>query len=193
MHSKQWDPFFAACQETETVVCMHIGSSSKMPSTSPDAPFIISSTLTFQNAMGSLCDYLFSGTLAKYPKLTIAYSEGQVGWMPYILERADKLWEERSDNSFGTWLPEPPSSYIAGRVYGCIFDDATGLRNRDVIGMDQICFETDYPHADSTFPLSKEVLTKICAEAELNDEEIYKLTRGNAIKAFGLERFGITS
>ena len=174
-------------------MCMHIGSSSKMPSTSPDAPFIISSTLTFQNAMGSLLDYMFSGTLARFPKLTIAYSEGQVGWMPYILERADKLWEERSDNSFGTWLPEPPSSYIPGRVYGCIFDDATGLRNRDVIGMDQICFETDYPHADSTFPHSKEVLTKICAEAGLNDEEIYKLARGNAIKAFGLERFGITA
>jgi len=143
--------------------------------------------------MGSLLDYVFSGTLAKYPGLTIAYSEGQVGWMPYILERADKLWEERSDNSFGTSLPNPPSSYIPGRVYGCIFDDFTGLRNRDVIGMDQICFETDYPHADSTFPHSKETLTKICAEAGLNDEEIYKFARGNAIKAFGLERFGITA
>ena len=188
-----WDPFFQACQDTETVVCMHIGSSSKMPSTAPDAPFIISSTLTFQNAMGSLCDYLFSGTLERFPTLTIAYSEGQVGWMPYILERADKLWEERSNNSFGTWLPNPPSSYIPGRVYGCIFDDATGLRNRDVVGMDQICFEVDYPHADSTFPHSRETLQKISAEAGLSDEEIYKLARGNAIRAFGLERFGITS
>ncbi len=81
---------------------------------------------------------------------------------------------------------------FAGRIYGCMFDDATGLRNRDVIGMDQICFETDYPHADSTFPHSKEVLTKICAQAGRSDEEIYKLVRGNAIRAFGLERFGIT-
>lgn len=195
IHDKNrfWDPFFTACEETATVLCMHIGSSSRMPSTAPDAPFIISSTLTFQNAMGSLCDYMFSGTLERFAHLTIAYSEGQVGWMPYILERADKLWEERSDNSFGTSLAEPPSSYIPGRVYGCIFDDSTGLRNRDVIGMDQICFETDYPHADSTFPHSKETLTKICQEAELSDEEIYKLARGNAIKAFGLERFGITA
>jgi predicted TIM-barrel fold metal-dependent hydrolase len=189
--SGHWDPFFAACEETGTVVCMHIGSSSRMPTTSPDAPFIISSTLTFQNAMGSLLDFIFSGTLERFGTLTIAYSEGQVGWMPYILERADKLWEERSDNSFGTSLPNPPTSYLPGRVYGCIFDDATGLRNRDVIGMDQICFETDYPHADSTFPHSKEVLTKICAQAGLSDEEIYKLVRGNAIRAFGLERFGI--
>jgi predicted TIM-barrel fold metal-dependent hydrolase len=187
-----WNPFFQACQDTGTVICMHIGSSSKMPSTAPDAPFIISSTLTFQNAMGSVLDYIFSGTLARFPTLTIAYSEGQVGWMPYIFERADKLWEERSDNSFGTWLPDPPSSYIPGRVYGCIFDDATGLANRDRIGMDQICFETDYPHADSTFPNSKEVLTAICAEAEMSDDEVYKLTRGNAIRAFGLERFGLS-
>ncbi len=191
--SRFWDPFFTACQETETVVCMHIGSSSKMPSTAPDAPFIISSTLTFQNAMGSLCDYLFSGTLARFPELVIAYSEGQVGWMPYILERADKLWEERSNNTFGTWLPEPPSSYVPGRVYGCIFDDRTGLRNRDVVGMDQICFETDYPHADSTFPHSKETLAKSSEEAGLDQEEIYKLARGNAIRAFKLERFGITA
>ena len=195
VHAKDdyWQPLFRACEETGTVLCMHIGSSSKMPSTSPDAPFIISSTLTFQNAMGSMLDYIFSGTLARHPDLVLAYSEGQVGWMPYIIERADKLWEERSNNSFGSWLPDPPSSYIPGRIYGCIFDDSTGLRNRDVIGMDQICFETDYPHADSTFPVSKEVLTKICAEAGLDDAEIYKLARGNAIRGFGLERFGITS
>jgi predicted TIM-barrel fold metal-dependent hydrolase len=194
IHDKDrfWDPFFAACQETETVVCMHIGSSSKMPSTSPDAPFIVSSTLTFSNAMGSMLDFIFSGTLERFPQLVIAYSEGQVGWMPYVLERADKLWAERSDNSFGTSLPHPPTSYIPGRIYGCIFDDETGLRNRDVIGMDQICFETDYPHADSTFPRSKEVATEICAQAGLDETETYKLLRGNAIRAFGLERHGIT-
>ncbi len=192
IHTDHWDPFFAACQETETVVCMHIGSSSRMPATSPDAPFIVSSTLTFQNAMGSMLDFIFSGTLERFPTLKIAYSEGQVGWMPYVLERADKLWAERSDNSFGTSLPHPPTSYIPGRIYGCIFDDETGLRNRDVIGMDQICFETDYPHADSTFPHSKKVAADICAQAGLDETETYKLLRGNAIEAFGLARFGIT-
>ena len=63
VHDKDgfWDPFFAALEETDTTLCMHIGSSSKMPSTSPDSPFIVSSTLTFSNAMGSMCDYIFSG------------------------------------------------------------------------------------------------------------------------------------
>ena len=192
VHNDHWHPFFAACDETDTTLCLHIGSSSKMPSTAPDAPFIISSTLTFQNAMGSMLDYIFSGTLDRFSNLKIAYSEGQVGWMPYVLERADKLFHERSDNAFGTSLPKPPSEYIAGRIWGCIFDDETGLENRHRVGMDQICFEVDYPHGDSTFPHTLKVATEICAKAGLDDAEIYKLMRGNAIVALGLERFGIT-
>ena len=194
IHDKDrfWDPFLTACQETDTVVCMHIGSSSKMPTTSPDAPFSVSSTITFANAMGSMCDYILSGVFVRFPRLRVSYAEGQVGWMPYIIERMDKIWAERGDASFGIDLPEPPSTYIPGHVWGCIFDDEIGLKNRDVIGMDQICFEVDFPHADSTFPHTLEVATRICDAAGLADEEVYKLMRGNAIECFGLERFGIT-
>ena len=187
-----WDPFFTACQETETVICMHIGSSSKMPSTSPDAPFSVSSTITFANAMGSMCDYILSGIFVRFPELRIAYAEGQVGWMPYVIERMDKIWEERGDASFGIDLPNPPSSYINNHIWGCIFDDEIGLKNRDIIGMNQICFEVDFPHADTTFPDTLKVATKICEEAALSENEIYRLMRGNAIDCFGLERFGIT-
>jgi predicted TIM-barrel fold metal-dependent hydrolase len=194
VHDKDrfWDPFFAACEETDTVVCMHIGSSSKMPTTSPDAPFSVSSTITFANAMGSMCDYVLSGIFVRFPNLRIAYSEGQVGWMPYVLERMDKIWAERGDASFGINLPRPPSTYIPGHVYGCIFDDAVGLRNRDLVGMEQIMFEVDYPHADSTFPHTVDTLTRIVTEAQLSDDEIYQFVRGNAIAAYGLARFGIT-
>lgn len=195
IHDKDrfWDPLFRACEETETILNMHIGSSSKMPTTSPDAPFAVSSTITFSNAMGSLCDYVLSGVFDRFPGLRIAYAEGQVGWMPYVIERMDKLWEERdSESSFGVQLANRPSSYIPGHIWGCIFDDEVGLRNRDLIGMDQICFEVDYPHADTTFPHTKEVATKIVTNAGLDDTEIYKLLRGNAIHGWGLHRFGIT-
>jgi predicted TIM-barrel fold metal-dependent hydrolase len=188
-----WDPLFRACEETETVINMHIGSSSKMPSTSPDSPFIVSSILTFQNAMGSAIDFIMSGTFQRFPQLRIAYSEGQVGWAPYVLERADKLWHERAGASFGSDLPEPPSSYVKDHIWFCIFDDDTGLRNRNHIGMDQITFEVDYPHADSTFPHTKKIAEDIVARAELNEEEVYKLFRGNAIKLYRLDKyFGIT-
>jgi predicted TIM-barrel fold metal-dependent hydrolase len=188
-----WDPLFAACEETDTIVCMHIGSSSRMPTTTSDAPFIIGTALDWQNAMGSMLDYIFSGTLARFPLLKLAYSEGQVGWMPYILERADKVWKEFAGEQFGNYIDQPPSTYVQGRVFGCLFDDETGLRNRDVIGMDRICYETDYPHAQATFPHTKKVATELCLQAGLDDDEVYALLRGNAIRAFGLERYGITA
>jgi predicted TIM-barrel fold metal-dependent hydrolase len=187
-----WDPFFAACEETGTTLCMHIGSSSRMPTTTSDAPFIIGSALDWLNAMGSMLDYVFSGTLQRFPALTLAYSEGQVGWMPYIMERADKKWAEFHGEDFGNTLPDPPSSYLRGRVFGCVFDDDTGLRNRDVIGMDRICYETDYPHAQATFPNTRKIASEMCERAGLDEQEVYALMRGNAIRAFGLERFGIT-
>ena len=80
---------------------------------------------------------------------------------------------------------------MAGRVYGCIFDDLHGLASRDTIGMGQIMFETDYPHSDSTFPHSRETAEKIAAEAGLTEHEASQLVRGNAIECFGLARIGI--
>jgi len=197
MHDKSlwWDPFLQACEETDTVINMHIGSSSKMPSTSPDSPFIVSSILTFQNAMGSMVDWIISGTFARFPALRIAYSEGQAGWVPYVLERADKLWEERvADETFGSVLPDPPSSYVAGHIWFCLFDDEVGLLNRDIIGMNQLTFEVDYPHADSTFPHTEETANKIVQKSGLNEAETYKLLRGNAIELYHLDKYcGITA
>jgi predicted TIM-barrel fold metal-dependent hydrolase len=187
VHSGEWDPFFAACAETGVSVNMHIGSSSKMPSTSPDAPPAVGSTLTFGNAMSSMVDFLMSGVLVRYPDLKLVYSEGQIGWIPYILERADKVWEEnRGWNGVYGKIPEPPSTYYSRQIYGCFFDDEHGLTpdSLEKIGVDNICFETDYPHSDSTWPHSKEVATKLMGH--LDDDVIRKLVRGNAIRLLDL-------
>ena len=127
-----WEPFVQACEETDTVINMHIGSSSKMPSTSADAPAAVGSTLTFNNAMASMSDWLFSGLLEKFPEVKIAYSEGQIGWIPYILERADKVWEDnRAWGGVADKVPEPPSTYYFRQMYGCFFDDEVGLEMLD--------------------------------------------------------------
>ena len=155
IHTDYWEPFFRACEETGTVINMHIGSSSKMPSTSADAPAAVGSTLTFGNAMSSMTDWLFSGWLARLPNLKLAYSEGQIGWIPYILERADNVWEEnRAWGGVSEDVSEPPSHYYYRQIYGCFFDDVYGLENIEKCGIDNICFETDYPHSDSTWPHS---------------------------------------
>lgn len=194
VYSDYWHPFFAACNETATVINMHIGSASKMPSTSPDGPEEMLMVLNTQNSVFAFTDWILSCTLVKFPQLKIVLTEGQVGWMPFIMQRMDEIWEtsENYSNLKGR-MPNPPSSYVAGRVYGCIFNDQVGLKNRDIVGMGQIMFETDYPHADSTFPHSKQVATKIAQGAGLNEHETWQLVRGNAIECYDLAHRGITS
>jgi len=190
LHSGKWDPLWDACVETDTTVSMHIGSSSSMPTTSADAPLAVSMSLNAQNAEGSLCDWVWSRSLERYPTLKIAYAESQVGWMPFLLERMDTVWHE---DVGGVELANPPSSYMNGRVFGCIFDDLHGLRSRDVVGADTLLFETDYPHANGTWPNSRAVAHRLCSGAAMNAEECEQFLRGNAIRAYGLERFGVTA
>ena len=183
---RHWDPFVAACDETGTVICMHSGSGSKMPSTSTDAPPAVGSTLTHTNATFSLVDFLFSGVFVRFPELKVAYSEGQIGWIPYILERADTVWEEnRAWGGVADIVPEKPSSYFKDHVWGCFFDDAHGLRSVDEIGEDNITYESDYPHSDSTWPHTKQIAEE--QMAALTDEQRRKIVRGNAVKLFGLD------
>jgi len=185
IHTGDWDPFFAACAETGTVVCMHIGSSSKMPATSADAPVAVAATLSFGNAMSSLTDFLFSGVLVRFPDLKLAYSEGQIGWIPYILERADDVWlEHRAWGGVRDIVPEPPSTYYYRQVFGCFFRDRHGIESLETVGVDNTTFETDYPHTDSTWPHTKKVAQELMAG--LSDDVVYKLVRGNAIRMLEL-------
>jgi predicted TIM-barrel fold metal-dependent hydrolase len=187
IHSGHWDPLFADCNELGVTLCMHIGSSSKMPVASPDAPPGVAGVLQFNNSMASLADWLYSGVLVRYPKLKLAYSEGQIGWIPYALERADIVWEHHD-----AWIkakqriPEPPSTYYKGRIYGCFTADDHGLKNIDAVGEDNVCFETDYPHTDTTWPDTKPFIEKF--REYLTEEQLYKVLRGNAIRMLELDR-----
>ncbi len=188
IHTGYWDPFFAACADAGVSLHMHIGSSSKMPSTSADAPPLVASALTFGNAMSSMTDFLLSGVLVKFPGLDIVYSEGQIGWIPYILERTDKVWESnRAWGDVGDTVPEPPSTYYNRQVYGCFFEDEHGLTPDalEKVNPDHIMFETDYPHSDSNWPESVETAQRLMGH--LDQETVNKLCRGNAIKLLGLD------
>ena len=60
--------------------------------------------------------------------LRVALSEGQIGWMPFLLERLDSVWDDRPVyGNLDDRLTRPPSEYIAGRIFGCVFDDVVGL------------------------------------------------------------------
>jgi predicted TIM-barrel fold metal-dependent hydrolase len=190
LYSGDWDPLWDACQESDTTVSMHIGSSSTMPTTSEDAPLATSMALSSQNAQGSLCDWIFSASLQRFPRLKIAFAESQAGWVPYQLERMDSVFR---DGVGDVELDEAPSETVKGRVWTCIFDDQHGLKSRDEFGTEMILFETDYPHSDGTWPDSLSLARELFANAGMNLAESRKVLRENAIDCYGLGRFGITA
>ena len=183
--NRYWDPLFDACQETNTVICMHIGSASIVPITSDDAPAHVQISFTTVNTQMSISDWLLSGNLARFPSLTLAYSEGQIGWIPFQLERLDTLW--RKHNYPSEWdehVTEPPSHYYRRQITGCFFEDDFGLSVLDQIGVDTVTFETDYPHQDSTWPNSKAYVEKTMGH--LPQDVVNKILRDNAIKLLDL-------
>ena len=184
IHSGYWDPFFRACDETGTVISMHIGSGTKTLQTSADAPASIGATMIFTNSAASMLDYLMSDVLKTFPNLKLLYAECQIGWIPYVLERADDIWRTHLW-SHKEAHPELPSTYYKDRIYSCFFKDEVGVLMLDRIGVDQVCFETDYPHQDGTWPKSRQVAEHLLGH--LDADTVHKLARGNAAKLLGLD------
>ena len=103
-----------------------------------------------------------------------------------MLERADTVWEQhRAWAGVSDLVPEPPSTYYYRQIFGCFFSDFHGLKSLDEVGVDNITFETDYPHTDSTWPHTKKVAEEMVAG--IDDESVYKIMRGNAIRMLHLD------
>jgi predicted TIM-barrel fold metal-dependent hydrolase len=190
LHTTFWEPLWRACEDTATVVNIHQGSSSTFMTTSRDAPPLVPVSLNHVSAERAMVDWLSSGIFERYPTIKLVLSEGQAGWMPFVMERMDRtfhLWQRNARAP----IHHPPSSYVPGRVYVTIFEEHTGLAMRDRIGMGQILFETDYPHADSTWPNSVAIAEGMVATAGLDDVETRQFLRGNVIECYGLDRYGL--
>lgn len=191
IHSGYWDPLWAACVETATVVNCHIGSSSTFPSTGPDSPLLTSYALIHEGSQRCLVDWLCSGVFERFDALRVALSEGGIGWMPFVLERIDYTLRGHQGYIGVDHLTKPPSEYMEGHIYGCLVNDLIGLQNRDRLPVDQLMFEVDYPHGDSHWPRSIEAFDAVATTAGLTEGEIHGLLRNNAIRCYGLERFGL--
>src|SRR3954468_15936454 len=186
LHSDHWDPFWKACSDENTIVCLHIGSSSQLVITSVEAPINVMITLQPMNIVQAAADLLWSRVLQNFPDLRIAMSEGGIGWIPYFLERVDYVYKHHKEWT-GTDLGMLPSELFNERIITCFIDDAVGMENRHHLNIDHITWECDYPHSDSTWPLSPELLAP--ALAGVPDDEINKITHENAMRLFSYDPF----
>jgi predicted TIM-barrel fold metal-dependent hydrolase len=186
-HADHWDPFWGACADEGTIVCLHIGSSSSLVITADDAPIDVLISLQPINIVQAAADLLWSPVLRKFPALRVALSEGGIGWIPYFLERMDWIYTRHAPwtgQDFGGRLP---SEVFRERIVTCFIDDPAGMEQRHRVGVDTICWESDYPHSDSTWPTSPELLMK--SLHDVPDAEIDAITHRNAMRHFRFDPF----
>lgn len=189
-----WDPVMSAANDLEMVVSMHVGSSSEVPSIAPDSPFMANLAWGAIRTSGAMLSWLFSGMFTRYPKVKIALSEGEIGWMPYFLERAEQVvdkqryWVARGVKFMEHATTDVDMDTLHVRelfrehVFGCFIEDHHGIASIDEIGEGNIMCETDYPHSDSTWPNCVTTVKKIIGH--LPPETQYKILRGNAEKLY---------
>jgi predicted TIM-barrel fold metal-dependent hydrolase len=197
IHSGYWEPFICACAETGTAINLHIGSGSRLTTTTNDAPTGVITMLSFVTPAMALSDWLLSGHLMRHPDLTIALAECNIGWIPYILERADTRWgEDRGYQPEWKLFDGPPSSYFAKQMYCSFFNDQAGLSYIHKVGVmnnfsfDNLTFETDYPHSDGTWPNSRAVADSLMLG--ISEKNKRKLMHDNAARLLGLSELSVT-
>jgi len=189
VHSDHWDPFWTACSDENVVVCMHIGSSSQLVITAPDAPIDCLITLTPMNIVQAAADLVWSQVLRRFPQLNIALSEGGIGWIPYFLERVNYNYERHHRWTGQDFGDQRPSEVFNEHVITCFIDDHFGVASREFLNMDRVCWECDYPHSDSTWPTAPETLAKQLDG--VSDHDIDRITHLNAIRLFSFDPFSV--
>jgi len=182
LHSGYWDPIMQACEETETVVCLHVGSSGTSPATSPDAPSDTVGVLFFGYAMFAAVDWLYSKIPVRFPNIKICLSEGGIGWVAGLIDRLEHV--RMYDAMYGTWndVPESPADVFRRNFWFCAIDDPSAYRQLDVMGAGNVMVESDYPHADSTWPNTQQMLREHLAG--LSDDAVQRITWANASALF---------
>lgn len=183
MHTGHWDPFLRACEETGTVICLHNGSSRWSAARSPGAPLELYSTLFIANPLATAADWLWAGVPVRFPGLRIAFSEGGLGWALTLMDRLEWVMDH-SGAGFSAWSDphHSPVEVMRRNFWFCTIDLPPTIGLRDRLGIDHIMLESDYPHADSTWPDTQ--ANALRGLSGFSPDEVRKVTWANAAELF---------
>jgi predicted TIM-barrel fold metal-dependent hydrolase len=208
-HPDYWEPVFSAVNDARMPLSIHIGSSSKIPNTGPDSPYLIRTVLVRWVSATTCTDWMFCDALRRHPNLRIALAEGGIGWMPPLMEAAsyavdhyqynDRFARDADDFLKVIVRDEPVKSWPHGdlkpidiyrqHIRGCFVGGLAAYADytRDVIaryGADMFLVEADFPHHDSSFPHTAKIIEEVIGT--FAPEEQDRLRRDNAIDWYGL-------
>jgi predicted TIM-barrel fold metal-dependent hydrolase len=187
-YGDHWDPVLEACERLGIVMSLHIGGAFNLLTRPEGAPPDQLIVLAAQLSAVAFTDLVTAGTFRKFPNLKVALSEGGIGWVPFILDRMDKhMW-----NQSWTGLDVGASSVTEiwqKNFLGCFITEPSNLRLVDRMGEHTVAWECDFPHSDSTWPESPELLMAELVAAGTRDDLIHKITWENACAFYNWDPF----
>jgi hypothetical protein len=190
IHSGYWDPLFTACCDVGTVLCCHVGSSSRSAPAASDAPASVKMTLSSTMSIFTLVDLLWADFWDRFPDLRFSLTEGDIGWIPYFLWRAEHVQDRHSGwtkHAFGAHTG--PDDVFRRHILCCFINDAIGVKLLDEFNVDNVCWESDFPHSDGTWPRAPEEAARVLAGVD--DDVVAKITHENAMRHYSFDPFAI--
>lgn len=184
LHHPDYDPLWATISSLDKPISIHDSGSPHIPSygdrmESHTTGHILAHPFEAMSAMAGL---IWFGVPERHPDLTIVHVEADAGWLPYWLQRMEQHWDF-SGNAEHDYLRKRPTEYFKSNFFVAARGDEMTLGSVvDLVGDDNVLFNTDYPHPDGTFPWGMKSLM----DQPVPDESKRKIFWDNAARAFRL-------
>ena len=189
--SPLYDPFWAAAEDVGLPISLHIGTGRAAEGALGDNKMIkIAATAALRTNIEhwvrmSLSNIMYAGVLDRFPKLRFVQLEHELSWIPFFIDRMEWVYRERPQlTPYRFKDGATPRDLMKRQVYHSFQEDGLGIQQRDMIGVDNLMWGSDYPHVESTFPKSQEILNDILKGC--SEEEKEKIVTGNAARVYGI-------
>ncbi len=186
-----YDPFWAAAADAGMSISLHLITSARKVSKPRDENRVRSADHSFtrpymnmiHEVQRSFTDIILGGVMMRFPKFKLVSAENDTGWLPHYMYRLDHAFEK-----WGVQMNEPlemkPSEYVRRQLWATFQDDPIGPMTWQFFGQDKYMWASDFPHTDSTWPHSREVIAKNFAGVPADVTR--KITCDNAAKLYGI-------
>jgi hypothetical protein len=133
---------------------------------------------------------MWAGFWWRFPALKFSLTEGDIGWIPYFLQRAEWI-QNRHHGWTQHHFPDGwgPAEVFKQHVLCCFIQDRIGVKLIEEFNIDNVCWESDYPHSDSSWPRGPEVLEELLAP--LSDTQINQITHENAMRHYQFDPYTV--
>ncbi|HEY3716453.1 MAG TPA: amidohydrolase family protein [Jatrophihabitantaceae bacterium] len=191
LYSDYWEPVWNALEETDTVVNLHIGSSGYTTRPSSVSPADVIVALFPVVGVMTAVDWIYSKIPVRHPALRIVLSEAGVSWVPTVIERLYRAHRQVEASSAWSTTDPHPVDVLRRSFRFTSIEDTSAFRQLDLIGVENVMLESDYPHNDSSWPATQPLVRR---QIEHLDENQYECcvtrTRRNCTGILRLPRTG---